>query len=90
MEWSYARARSIGAEHVAHLLDVTRRCDTNAPCCPKSRALSSVVERLLHTQEVTGSNPVARTIQVPGASKGTLSEHVDFREHFLRAPEVGI
>jgi len=27
---------------------------------------------------------------VPGASKGTLSEHVDFREHFLRAPEVGI
>ena len=27
-----------------------------------NRALSSVVERLLHTQEVTGSNPVARTI----------------------------
>ena len=26
------------------------------------RALSSVVERLLHTQEVAGSNPAARTI----------------------------
>ena len=25
-------------------------------------AISSVVERLLHTQEVTGSNPVSRTI----------------------------
>ena len=25
-------------------------------------AISSAVERLLHTQEVTGSNPVSRTI----------------------------
>ena len=28
----------------------------------KTRAISSVVERLLHTQEVAGSNPASRTI----------------------------
>jgi hypothetical protein len=28
-----------------------------------SRAISSVVERLLHTQEVAGSNPASRTIR---------------------------
>jgi hypothetical protein len=28
----------------------------------KIRAISSVVERLLHTQEVAGSNPASRTI----------------------------
>src|SRR4051812_45163595 len=28
-------------------------------------AISSVVERLLHTQEVAGSNPASRTVQVP-------------------------
>ena len=27
----------------------------------KTRAISSVVERLLHTQEVAGSNPASRT-----------------------------
>jgi hypothetical protein len=30
---------------------------------PVLRAISSVVERLLHTQEVAGSNPASRTIQ---------------------------
>src|SRR5438105_8838299 len=40
------------------------RCRVRALFCPllKTRAISSVVERLLHTQEVAGSNPASRTI----------------------------
>jgi hypothetical protein len=34
----------------------------NYPPNPKLRAISSGVERLLHTQEVAGSNPASRTI----------------------------
>src|SRR5439155_16194482 len=40
------------------------RCRVRALFCPllQTRAISSVVERLLHTQEVAGSNPASRTI----------------------------
>src|SRR5207237_10124313 len=43
--------------------------------CPllKGRAISSVVERLLHTQEVAGSNPTSR-ILLPFA--GNLKRHI--------------
>src|SRR5205814_2805273 len=41
---------------------VWKRLDTPLSFCVRSRAISSVVERLLHTQEVAGSNPASRTI----------------------------
>ena len=37
-------------------------CKTVLICGRKFRAISSVVERLLHTQEVAGSNPASRTM----------------------------
>ena len=39
-----------------------------------TRAVSSVVERLLHTQEVAGSNPASRTTFLPSKDAGIRSE----------------
>jgi hypothetical protein len=44
-----------------------------------SRAISSVVERLLHTQEVAGSNPASRTTLFPSKDAG-----IGFRSRSLR------
>ena len=38
------------------------------------RAISSVVERLLHTQEVAGSNPASRTIFLLRSERGVGSK----------------
>jgi hypothetical protein len=46
---------------VRRLLDCNPSCLYYFPASPH-RAISSVVERLLHTQEVAGSNPASRTI----------------------------
>ena len=36
------------------------------------RAIGSVVERLVHTEEVTGSNPVSPTPETPCSTRGFL------------------
>src|SRR4029434_205366 len=51
-----------------------------------SRAISSVVERLLHTQEVAGSNPASRTIcyHLDIVSAGISSNILQMRETRIR------
>lgn len=42
--------------------DVYNNISEDAPILTVSRAVGSVVERLVHTEEVTGSNPVLPTL----------------------------
>ena len=44
----------------ANTTDRLRDAPASRPSTPAPRAISSVVERLLHTQEVAGSNPASR------------------------------
>jgi hypothetical protein len=59
------------AEQARRLLNLDR-----AIFCRRSKtgAISSVVERLLHTQEVAGSNPASRTIFLFAPEGNTLQK----------------
>ena len=56
------------------------------PAVSVSRAISSVVERLLHTQEVAGSNPASRKPPVPSSCANLRDGHADLASNAGSAP----